>query len=391
MIASGQGNPVSRRIAGRRQGAIRHFRIEARRLTRLEFGGTEQIKEDCRESRGTMWLESLVQESDTVCDNFEKSPGFAFIAISLPDAGHRRQHRHLYAAQRDSAAPLPVQNPGEVASIRERPVAGQHDLNSRREHEAVLLSPLSRFSPERYFVFRKSLRVDSSQFATRASIGGAAYQTTHVDLVSGSYFSVLGVPAFLGRTIGESDDSAEGAGPFAVASYSWFQRQFNGDPSALGKTIRIQSHDYTLSAYAAAGLSTDTRWANRLTCGFRFRWRRRSLVPAGTDSEINSFSRSILIGRLKPGMSPTQASAETNLLFKQILRSYLGSQPPQKHLDDIAHASIQLTPGGRGVSYLRYAFSVPLEILMAIVAAGAFDCLREHREHASGPRPGADA
>lgn len=56
------------------------------------------------------------------------------------------------------------------------------------------------------------------------------------------------------------------------------------------------------------------------------------------------FQSLYLIGRLKPGVTPTQASAETNLLFKQILRSYLGSQPPQKHLDDIAHASIQLNP-----------------------------------------------
>src|SRR6202035_6100215 len=85
------------------------------------------------------------------------------------------------------------------------------------------------------------------------------------------------------------------------------------------------------------------------------------------------FQSLYLIGRLKPGVTPTQASAETNLLFKQILRSYLGSQPPQKHLDDIAHASIQLNPGGRGVSYLRYAFSLPLEILMAITAGDKID------------------
>ena len=49
--------------------------VEARRLTRLEFGGIEQIKEDCRESRGTMWLESLVQDRPLrVCDNFENHP-----------------------------------------------------------------------------------------------------------------------------------------------------------------------------------------------------------------------------------------------------------------------------------------------------------------------------
>jgi predicted permease len=178
---------------------------------------------------------------------------------------------------------------------------------------------------------------------------------------------VLGVPAFLGRTIGESDDAADQAGPFAVASYSWFQRQFNGDPSALGKTIRIQSHDYTLVGVARPGFygytvgqSTDLWIPLSMEKAFS--------RPGWNAIGENFFQSLFLIGRLKPGVTETQASAETNLLFKQILRSYLGSEPSQKSLDDIAHASIQLNPGSRGVSFLRYAFSVPLKILMAIVA-----------------------
>ncbi len=114
---------------------------------------------------------------------------------------------------------------------------------------------------------------------------------------------MLGVPSFLGRTIGESDDRAEGAGPVAVASYSWFQRQFNGDPSALGKTIRIQSHDYTLVGVARPGFygytvgqSTDL-------------WIPLSMEKAfsrpGWNGLGDKFFQSLyLIGRLKPGVTP---------------------------------------------------------------------------------------
>src|ERR1700692_3542388 len=61
--------------------------IEARRLTRLEFGGSEQIKEDCRESRGTMWLESLVQDVRYGLRQLRKSPRFTFIPILSPTPG----------------------------------------------------------------------------------------------------------------------------------------------------------------------------------------------------------------------------------------------------------------------------------------------------------------
>jgi predicted permease len=340
--------------------------IEARRLTRLEFGGIEQIKENCRESRGTLWLESIVRDVRYGLRQLRKSPGFALIAILSLTLGIGANTAIFTLLNAILLRPLPVLSPKELLLFG--------DGNAAGSTMSVPDGSWKLFSYSFFHDFRQKdtsfsgiAAVDSTQMATKASIAGAAYQTTHVDLVSGSYFSVLGVPAFLGRTIGESDDSAEGAGPVAVASYAWFQRQFNGDPSALGKTIHIQSHDYTLVGVARPGFygftvgqSTDL-------------WIPLSMEKAFSRPGYNGlgsklFQSLYLIGRLKPGVTAAQASAETNLLFKQIVRSYLGAQPSQKHLDDLAHASIEPTPGGRGVSYLRGAFSVPLKILMAIVA-----------------------
>ena len=340
--------------------------IEARRLTRLEFGGMEQIKEDCRESRGTLWLESMVQDVRYGLRQLRKSPGFTFIAILSLTLGIGANTAIFTLLNAILLRPLPVQSPRELLLFG--------DGSAQGSTSSVPDGSCRLFSYSFFHDFRQKdtsfsgiAAVDSTQFETKASIAGATYQTTHVNLVSGSYFPVLGVPAFLGRTIGESDDSADGAGPVAVASYSWFQRQFNGDPSALGKTIRIQSHDYTLVGVARPGFygftvgqSTDL-------------WIPLSMEKAFSRPGWNGlgdklFQSLFLIGRLKPGVTAAQAGAETNLLFKQIVRSYLGPQPSKKHLDDLAHASVEVTPGGRGLSYLRFAFSVPLMILMAIVA-----------------------
>jgi predicted permease len=340
--------------------------IEARRLTRLEFGGTEQIKEDCRRSRGTMWLESLSQDVRYGLRKLRKSPGFAFIAILSLTLGIGANTAIFTLLNAVLLRPLPVQRPSELVLFGNGQAQGS-TISIPDGNTKLFSYAFFRDLRQKNTSFSGIAAVDSNQFATKASIGGAAYQTAHVDLVSGSYFSVLGVPAFLGRTIDESDDSVEDAGPVAVASYSWFQRQFNGDPSALGKTIRIQSHDYTLVGVARPGFygytvgqSTDLWIPLSMEKAFS--------RPGWNGLGANFFQSLYLIGRLKPGVTAIQASTETNLLFNQIIRSYLGPQPSQKHLDDLAHASVQLTPGGRGVSYLRYAFSVPLEILMAIVA-----------------------
>jgi len=351
-------------VAGKMRSGISE--IEALRLTRLEFGGIEQIKENCRERRGTLWLESILQDVRYGLRQLRKSPGFTCIAILSLTLGIGANTAIFTLLNAILLRPLPVESPRELLLFG--------DGNSSGSTMSVPDGSWKLFSYSFFHDFRQKdasfsgiAAVDCTQMATKASIAGGAYQTTRVDLVSGSYFSVLGVSAFLGRTIGESDDSADGGGPVAVASYSWFQRQFSGDPSALGKTIRIQAHDYTLVGVARPGFygytvgqSTDLWIPLSMEKAFsRPGWQ-------GLGQKL--FQSLFLIGRLKPGVTAAQASAETNLLFKQIVRSYLGAQPPKKHLDDLAHARVELTPGGRGASYLRTTFSVPLKILMGIVA-----------------------
>jgi predicted permease len=333
---------------------------------RIEIGSAATVKHRVWSSRWESIPDNLFQDLRFAVRQLVRRPGFTAIAIASLTLGIGANTAIFTLLNSIMLRPLPVQSPRELLLFG--------DGNSSGSTMSVPDGSWKLFSFSFFHDFRQKdasfsgiAAVDSTQFETKASIAGSAYQTTHVNLVSGSYFSVLGVPSFLGRTIGESDDSADGAGPVAVASYSWFQRQFNGDPSALGKAIRIQSHDYTLVGVARPGFygftvgqSTDL-------------WIPLSMEKAFSRPGYNSlgdklFQSLYLIGRLKPGVTAAQASAETNLLFKQIVRSYLGAQPSQKHLEALTNASVELTPGGRGVSYLRFAFSMPLKILMGIVA-----------------------
>src|ERR1700677_1092845 len=289
---------------------------EARRVTRMEFGGIEQIKEDCRESRGTLWLEYLVQDIRFGLRQLRKSPGFTSIALLSLALGIGANTAIFTLVNAILLRPLPVQNPNELVLIGDGRLQGL-TFSVPVGHWGLFSYPFFHDFRRQATSYSGIAAVNSSQFVSKASVAGSAYQTTHVDLVSGSYFSVLGVPAFLGRTIVESDDRAPGAGPIAVASYAWFQRHFNGDANALGKAIRIQSRDYTLVGVARPGFSGITVGQSTDL------W-----IPLSMEKEIspgwngldNKFFQSLYIfGRLKPGVTAAQASAETNLLFRQIL------------------------------------------------------------------------
>jgi len=197
--------------------------------------------------------------------------------------------------------------------------------------------------------------------------GGSTGELEQVkaQMVSGTYFSVLGVNAHLGRVLTANDDITPGGHPVVVASHSWWQRRFASNPSVIGSTVSIDKTTYTIIGVAprdffgtTVGDSPDI-------------WVPLSMeeqLPPGFKGLTNRMFQSLyLIGRLKPGTSVEQAGAETNLLFKQVLQEYSGAQPSEKRLQDIQQARIELTPAGRGLSELRREFSLPLKILMIVV------------------------
>lgn len=341
-------------------------REAARRAARIEMGSVAAVKHKVWASRWESIPENLLKDLRFALRQLLRSPGFAIIAVLSLTLGIGANTAIFTLLNAILLRPLPVEKPGELLLFGDGNLAGST--------MSVPGGKWGLFSDSFFHDFREKdssfsgiAAFDSTQFHTKASIGGGAYQTTQVNLVSGSYFSVLGVPAFAGRTIEESDDATEGGGPVAVASYSWFQRHFNGDESAIGKVIRIESHDYTLVGVAKPGFQG-------VSVGFPTDlWIPISMEKAfsrpGWNEIGDKFFQSLdLIGRLKPGVSAAQASAEANLLGKQIIRSYLGPQPSQKHLENLVHANLQLTPGGRGISPLGFTFSLPLMILMGIVA-----------------------
>ena len=188
-----------------------------------------------------------------------------------------------------------------------------------------------------------------------------------VQLVSGSYFPVLGVNAGLGRVLTETDDQTAGAHPVAVVSYAWWQQRLGANPAAVGQTISIDNTAYTIVGVAPREFfGTTVGSAPDLWIPLAME---KQMPPAHWDGRTNENWQDLyLIGRLKPGVTAQQANAAVNLQFTQSLQARAGAQPTAQRLKQIEAANIQLTPVSRGLSGLREQFSLSLRVLMGVVA-----------------------
>ncbi|HKG60281.1 MAG TPA: ABC transporter permease [Pyrinomonadaceae bacterium] len=196
---------------------------------------------------------------------------------------------------------------------------------------------------------------------------GGDIEQLQVQLVSGSYFPVLGVNAGLGRVLTEADDQNVGAHPVAVVSYAWWQQRLGGSPSAVGQTITIDDTAYTIVGVAPRDFfGTTVGSAPDLWIPLAME---KQMPPTHWDGRNNeNFQDLYLIGRLKPGVTASQANAAVNLLFTQHLQTRAGAQPTAQRLKELEAANIQLTPVSRGLSGLREQFSLSLRVLMGVVA-----------------------
>ena len=183
------------------------------------------------------------------------------------------------------------------------------------------------------------------------------------ELVSGNYFSVLGVHPTLGRTLTDGDDQAPMAHPVAVLSYNYWRRRLTADPAIVGKTVRINGYPFTIAGVGPPGFlgvevgSAPDVWVPMMMQPLIFGMGRQAF------DQVN-WGWMTVMGRRAPGISETQAQAALNVSFQQIIQELAGAQK----FTGRAGVSIRLEPGGKGLSRLRSQFENPLYVLMAMVA-----------------------
>jgi len=294
---------------------------EARRRVRLNFGGLEQVKDECREARGISFIEILGQDARYALRMLRKSPGFTMIAIITLALGIGANTAIFSVLDSVLLKPLPYPHAEQLVSVELSPMALDPSLRG--------------MAPEDYFVFREqsSTFKDIGIYAETDSdrdvnvTGFAEPERVHALDVTDGTLSILGVPPLLGRIFSRADDSP-GAPATAVLTYGYWRRKFSGDPSVVGKTIIVDG-----KARQIIGV---------LPRNFRFLDEQdlALILPLQLDCDktyLGNFSY-FGIGRLKNESTIEQASADVARMIPITLSTF--PPPPGISVDFLKKAGI---------------------------------------------------
>jgi len=294
-----------------------------------------------------------------------KNPGFTVVAVLTLALGIGANTAIFTLINAVLLKMLPIQDPARLATIGNPTQVGSR---SEGTPQTDLYSyPLYRELRDGNSVF-SSLYAAASAHRVSVDEGGRVAETeanTTARIVTGNYFSVLGVRAIEGRVLTPNDDKTQHAHPVAVISYDFWKTRFGQAPEVLGKTVRLNHYPFTIIGITAPGFFGDVVGENMDV--FVPIAMQAELMPGRDWYQDRNVSWLQAVGRLKPGVSVAQAKANINLVFQQTLKGQYGAALSAEDLRSIQKDVIDVSPGGRGLSAIRADYERPLLLLMAMV------------------------
>ncbi|MCW5978410.1 MAG: ABC transporter permease [Bryobacteraceae bacterium] len=334
---------------------------EARRRANLELGGVTQVQEEVRDVWLTRWLRDFAYDLRFSARSFLRTPAFMTTAVLSLALGIGATTAIYSLVDQVVLHALPVHDPERLVLIDWK---GDNALVNGFGSYNLMPYPVCRglHLQDQFFdgVFCRALTTINLSTSGDAKPAAA-------EIVSGTYFSVLGVRPALGRLLTTDDDQTPGASPVVVLSYDFWKTQLAGAPDVVGRKVLINKHPMTVVGVAAPGFhGIDVGEVPSL-------W-----IPATMSAQaIPGFNGMLdhrtfwtqILGRLKPGVTLAQAQAGLQPWFKAMLEEdtrragfpRITAERRQRFLA----STLELTPAPQGHSVLRRRLTQPLWVLLA--------------------------
>ncbi len=336
---------------------------EARRQATLELGGIAQVREEVRDVWLARWLRDFVYDLRLAARSIARNPSFSVTAVLSLALGIGATTAIYSLVDQVVLHGLPVRQPERLVLIDWKGEQAADGFGSYN----LMSYPICRDLQLQDRIFEGVL----CRAATTVNLSmGGEPKPVAAEIVSGTYFSVLGVSPALGRVLGTGDDGTPGASPVVVLAYDFWKTQFAGAADVLGRKVLINQHPMIVVGVAAQAFrgidvgEVPSFW-----------------IPASMSAEaIPGFGRLLdrrqrwmqILGRLKQNITLGQAQTGLQPWFKAMLdedmrRPGFPRITPEVRRRFLA-SRLELTSAPQGHSGLRRRLAQPLWVLFAATA-----------------------
>lgn len=273
---------------------------EARRQARLDLGGPEQVKENCRDARGTRWLEDLLDDFRYAMRMLRRNPGFAAVALLTLALGSGATTVMFTVVNGVLLKPLAYPEPGRLVALR-----GHTEQYGDQWG----------FSYLDFLDYQRGGR-DVGMMAAWTYGGGTISEGAGAEYVDGrqissEIFPVLGVPLVQGRAFLPEEDR-RGAAPVAIISYGLWQRVYSESAAAIGRSLLYDGKAYTVVGVAPAS--------------FQLEGKADVFIPLGQNPEARMQNRRAnfihVLARLEPNVMLTEAEARLAPIARHLAEQF---------------------------------------------------------------------
>jgi ABC-type antimicrobial peptide transport system permease subunit len=307
------------------------------------------------------WLDTILRDLKYTFRMLARTPGFTAVAVLTLALGIGANTAIFTLLDQVLLRLLPVKDPQQLVLLT---MKGRH-YGSNWGGNAIS-HPMFRDFQDHNEVFSEMF----CRFPTSASLSfGRQAERVDVELVSGTYFSALGVVPALGRILTPEDDRVPSGHPFVVLNYNYWKTRFAGDPQIVGKTLNLNNYNMTVVGVAQAGFDgVELGRSPKIFIPIMM----QAQIIVGNPEDMLKQRRNRWVnafGRLKPGISQQQAKAA----LQPFMHSMLEMEVQQKEFsraskydrDEFLKCWIDVLPGSQGRSYTRRQLTTPLWVLMA--------------------------
>lgn len=278
---------------------------EARRQAQIIIGGTEQIKEECRDARGVRLFETLLQDVRYALKTLRRSPGFATVAMLTLALGIGINAVLFTIVHHVLLSPLAFPEPERLVSLWERNVIDETNYN-------VVSGGIFADWQQHATSFEQMAAIGEDS-ANLSGDGGALPESVGTRQCSFDLFSMLGVQPVAGRLFAEEDDRP-GANATTVLTYGLWKRRYAAGPGIVGKTVLLDSKPYTVIGVLPAWFDyPDTRVQL---------WVPVRHEVSAEDMRSRSNHRFLVTARLKRGVGIAQARSELDTVQRRIHKEF---------------------------------------------------------------------